>query len=64
MIRIQKKHESLMDAASQLINAMKVKRSKRSILVQTVQCESVNAIDHEGLIILPSAAIQIKSLLT
>ncbi|MCI5134220.1 MAG: site-specific DNA-methyltransferase [Candidatus Electrothrix sp. AW2] len=61
LVRVQKKYEPLNDAASLLAKAMKTKKSKKSILIQTNHnCGLFNILPvYEGMEILKSPALQI-----
>jgi len=62
LVKVQKDHESIEEAASLLSKAMKTKKSKKSFLIQTQLNDglfgSVPCLD--GMIILESPALQIK----
>ncbi|MCI5209419.1 MAG: site-specific DNA-methyltransferase, partial [Candidatus Electrothrix sp. ATG2] len=65
LVRVQRKYESLNDAASLLAKAMKTKKSKKSILIQTNHnCGLFNVSPvYEGMEILKSPAIQVIEVL-
>ncbi len=64
LIRIQKKNETLAEAASYLLKAKQTKKSKKVILIQTQENSLFDEnIDHEGMIILQSPSVQIEQCL-
>lgn len=65
LIRVQKKNETIDEAASLLAKAMKTKKSKRSILVKTSVDEDLfeTELDIEGMEIIPSPALQVLALM-
>lgn len=65
LVRVQRKNESVNDAASLLAKAMKSKKSKKSILIQTNHyCGLFDAPPvHKGMVILKSPAMQVTELL-
>ncbi len=65
LIRIQKKNETLAEAASYLLKAKQTKKSKKVILIQTQKTSLFDEdINHEGMIILQSPSLQIEQCLT
>jgi len=59
LVRIQKKNETLAEAASHLIKAKKIKNAKKVILIQTQKGSLFDeGLKHEGMIILQSLSIQ------
>ena len=64
LVRVQKKNETLIQSAQYLIKAMKVKKSKKSMLIQTQQNDLFDeAIEYDGVVILESPSLSIlKSL--
>jgi site-specific DNA-methyltransferase (adenine-specific) len=62
LVRAQKEHETIKEAASLLAKAMKTKKSKKSFLIQTQINEGLftSTPNYEGMIILESPALQIK----
>ncbi len=62
LVKVQKEHESIEEAASLLAKAMKAKKSKKSFLIQTELNSSLfdNIPVFGGMIILESPALQIK----
>ena len=64
LVRVQKQNETLRDAASHLLKAMKTKKSKKAILIQTQEYGLFDEdINHRGIIILQSPSIQITECL-
>lgn len=65
LIRVQKKNETIEEAASLLAKAMKTKKSKRSILVKTTLDEDLldTEWDVEGMEIILSPALQVAALM-
>lgn len=65
LVRVQKKHESLDQAASLLAKAMIIKKSKKSILIQTEFSNNLFELNikFEGMEILKSPALEISHLL-
>ena len=64
LIRVQKPHETLAEAASFLIKAKKVKQAKKVILIQTQTNGLVsNQIEYEGLEILQAPSVQLAQCL-
>ncbi len=65
LIRVQKKNETIDEAASLLAKAMKTKKSKRSILVKTSLDEDLfeTELDIEGMEIILSPALQVSVLM-
>jgi site-specific DNA-methyltransferase (adenine-specific) len=64
LIRIQKKNETLAEAASYLLKAKQTKKSKKVILIQTQKTSLFDEdINHEGMIILQSPSLQIQQCL-
>ena len=65
LVRVQKQNEPLDQAASLLAKAMKTKKSKKSILIQTEVDSGLfeSSIEVEGLEILKSPSLQIAQLL-
>lgn len=65
LIRVQKKNETIEEAASLLAKAMKTKNSKRSILVKTSLEGDLfeTELDIEGMEIIPSPALQVSALM-
>lgn len=65
LVRVQKQNEPLDQAASLLAKAMKTKKSKKSILIQTEVDSGLfeSSIEVEGLEILKSPSLQISQLL-
>ncbi len=62
LVRIQKDHETLSEAASCLLKAKETKQSKKVILIQTHENDLFNSvICNEGLIILQAPSLQISS---
>ena len=64
LVKVQKANETLSESASFLVKAMKTKKAKKSILIQTAQDDLFESdISFQGLVILKSNALQIESLL-
>jgi site-specific DNA-methyltransferase (adenine-specific) len=64
LIRIQKKNETLAEAALYLLKAKKTKKSKKVILIQTQENSLFDEdVSHEGMIILQSPSLQIEQCL-
>lgn len=64
LVRIQKKNETLAEAASYLLKAKQTKKSKKVILIQTQKTSLFDEdINHEGMIILQSPSLQIEQCL-
>lgn len=65
LVRVQKNNEPLDQAASLLAKAMKIKKSKKSILIQTSNEENLfeTIIDVKGMEIVLSPALQISTLI-
>jgi site-specific DNA-methyltransferase (adenine-specific) len=64
LIRVQKRNETLSEAAAHLLNAKKTKQSKKVILIQTQANDLFNAVPRcEGLVIIQSPSLQIASAL-
>jgi len=65
LVRVQKENESINDAATLLAKAMKTKKSKRSILIQTAGPNDLfdMASNVDGMEIIKSPALQINDLL-
>lgn len=65
LVRVQKKNETIDEAASLLAKAMKTKKSKRSILVKTSLDEDLfeSELDVEGMEIILSPALQVSALM-
>jgi site-specific DNA-methyltransferase (adenine-specific) len=64
LVRIQKKNETLAEAASYLLKAKQTKKSKKVILIQTQKTSLFDEdINHEGMIILQSPSLQIQQCL-
>jgi site-specific DNA-methyltransferase (adenine-specific) len=65
LVRVQKKNETIDEAASLLAKAMKTKKSKRSILVKTSLDEDLfeSDLDIEGMEIILSPALQVSALM-
>ncbi len=60
LVRIQKKNESILQSAEYLLKAMKVKKSKKSILIQTQKNDLFDEkIDIDGILLLNSPALSI-----
>lgn len=60
LVRIQKKNESISQSAEYLLKAMKIKKSKKSILIQTQKNDLFDEkIDINGIILLNSPALSI-----
>lgn len=65
LVRVQKSHETISESAQHLIKAMKIKKSKKSMLIQTKKNDLFDEIiDYEGLVILESPSLTMKKLLT
>jgi len=65
LIRIQKKNETLAEAASYLLKAKKIKKSQKVILIQTQENSLFDEdVSYEGMIILQSPSLQIEQCLT
>ena len=64
LVRVQKKDETISESAKHLIKAMKIKKSKKSMLIQTQNNGLFNEeISYDGLIILESPSLKMmKSL--
>ncbi|MBM9520555.1 hypothetical protein JWG39_12085 [Desulforhopalus vacuolatus] len=62
LVRVQKDHEYIEEAASLLAKAMKTKKSKKSFLIQTQLNDGLfgNLPNFEGMVFLESPALQIK----
>ncbi|MCY4360686.1 MAG: DNA methyltransferase [Gammaproteobacteria bacterium] len=61
LVRVQKNHETLAEAASCLIKAKKTKQSKKVILIQTQEGGLFDEdVIHEGLVILQAPSVQLK----
>ncbi|EJB1785477.1 site-specific DNA-methyltransferase [Vibrio parahaemolyticus] len=60
LVRVQKENESLSDAASLLSNAMKVKKSLRSILIQTALDDGMFEVNVEGMEIIQAPSLLIS----
>lgn len=65
LVRVQRKNESIHDAASLLVKAMKTKKSKKSILIQTnTYCGLFDTLPkHKGMEIIKSPAMQLIELI-
>jgi site-specific DNA-methyltransferase (adenine-specific) len=64
LVRVQKKHETLAEAAASLIKAKKTKQSKKVILIQTQENAMFDEdVYHEGLVIFQALSIQLKQYL-
>ena len=64
LVRVQKKQETLSESASLLAKAMKVKKSKKSILIQTNHSGLFETdINFEGMNILKTPSIEISNIL-
>lgn len=64
LVRVQKQNETLGEAASYLLKAMKIKKSKKVILIQTQEYGLFDQdVSHEGMIILQSPSMQITECL-
>ena len=64
LVRVQKKQETLMESASLLAKAMKIKKSKKSILIQTNHNGLFKIdIDYAGMNILKTPAVEISDML-
>jgi site-specific DNA-methyltransferase (adenine-specific) len=62
LVRVQKGNESITDSAQFLLKAMKIKKSKKSILIQTKSNSLFNeVVDFEGIVLLQSPAFLIKN---
>ena len=60
LVRIQKKDESILQSAEYLLKAMKVKKSKKSMLIQTQKNDLFDEkIDINGIVLLNSPALTI-----
>ena len=60
LVRIQKKDESILQSAEYLLKAMKVKKSKKSMLIQTQKNDLFDEkIDINGIVLLNSPALNI-----
>jgi site-specific DNA-methyltransferase (adenine-specific) len=65
LIRIQKKDETLTESAKYLLKAMKVKKSKKSILIETHKNTLFEEkIDNKNIVVIKSPSITIDALLT
>jgi site-specific DNA-methyltransferase (adenine-specific) len=65
LIRIQKKDETLTESAKYLLKAMKVKKSKKSILIETHKNTLFEEkIDNKDIVVIKSPSIKIDALLT
>lgn len=61
LVRVQKNHETLAEAASCLIRAKETKKSKKVILIQTQDDGLFDEdVKHEGLVILQTPSVQLK----
>jgi len=61
LVRVQKSNETISESAQFLLKAMKIKKSKKSILIQTQTNGLFNEIvDFEGIILLQSISLLIK----
>jgi len=61
LVRVQKSNETLAEAASHLLKAKATKQAKKVILIQTKESDMfVSEINYEGLIVIPSPAVQIS----
>jgi len=64
LVRVQKSHETISESAQHLIKAMKIKKSKKSMLIQTKKNDLFEEIiDYEGLVVLESPSLTMKKLL-
>lgn len=64
LVRVQKKHETLSEAASYLLKAKKTKQSKRVILIQTQENDLFDELEgQEEMIVLQSPSILISRVL-
>ncbi|XCN75464.1 MAG: DNA methyltransferase [Candidatus Electrothrix aestuarii] len=65
LVKVQKEHESVSNAASLLAKAMKTKKSKKSILILTNKNNGLFdfPIEHEGMVVLKSPALQVMEAL-
>jgi len=60
LVRVQKKTETISESAKYLIKAMKIKKSKKSMLIQTQKNDLFDEdIKHEGIVILESPSLKI-----
>lgn len=60
LVRVQKKNETISEAASHLLKAKKTKQSKKVILIQTHENDLFDELEeHEGMIVLQSPSILI-----
>ena len=64
LVRVQKKHETLAEAANFLLKAKKTKRSKKVILIQTNEIDLFDyVIEDDSLVLLQSPSLEIKKAL-
>lgn len=64
LVRVQKQHETLADAAKLLLKAKKTKKSKKVILIQTNETDLFDyAIEEDGLVLLKSPSLEINSIM-
>jgi len=60
LVRVQKRNETLSEAASALLKAKKTKRSKKVILIQTHDhCLFDQTVDYKGMVVLKAPSMQI-----
>lgn len=65
LVRVQKKNETIAEAAAYLIKAKKTKKSKKVILIQTNESGLFNEdVSYDGMIILQSPSLQIAKCLS
>lgn len=64
LVRVQKKHETIAESAKHLIKAMKIKKSKKSMLIQTQKNDLFDEpIEYDGLVILESPSLRMLKIL-
>lgn len=64
LVRVQKQHETLAEAASLLLKAKKTKKSKKAILIQTNESGLFDyVIEDDSLVLLKSPSLEIKEAL-
>lgn len=64
LVRVQKQHETLAEAANFLLKAKKTKRSKKVILIQTNEIDLFDyVIEDDSLVLLQSPSLEIKKAL-
>lgn len=64
LVRVQKKNETIAEAAACLEKAKKTKKAKKVILIQTQECELFSKdVSYDGMIILQSPSLQIANCL-